>query len=50
MSAEWRALLIRYKERQSNKMVVRRVDLTVTHVSVATGRIQMHSVYMGHHL
>ena len=38
MSAEWRALLMGYKERQGNEMVVRRVDLTVTHVSAATGR------------
>ena len=50
MSAEWRALLMGYKERQGNEMVVRRVDLTVTHVSAATGRKQTHSVYMGHHL
>ena len=38
MSAEWRALLIGYEERQDNEMVVMRVDLTVTHVSADTGR------------
>ena len=27
-----------YKERQDDEMVVRRVDLTVTHVSAATGK------------